>query len=71
MAQPVEAGVLKVFDVDGGHLVHRRVALLPQAEEKIFDKRLMCSFTSAGIPQAGEVKATPRDFPAHARASRR
>ena len=37
MAQPVEAGVLKVFDVDGGHLVYRRVALLPQAEEKIFD----------------------------------
>jgi len=37
MAEPVEAGVLEILNVDGGHLVHRRVPLLPQAW-KIFLK---------------------------------
>jgi len=37
MAEPVEAGVLKILNIDGGHLVHRRVPLLPQAW-KIFFK---------------------------------
>ena len=34
MAEPVEAGVLKILNIDGGHLVHRRVPLLPQAEKR-------------------------------------
>ena len=34
MAEPVEAGVLKVLNIDGGHLVHRGVSLLPQAEKR-------------------------------------
>ena len=33
MAEPVEAGVLEVFNIDRSHLVDRRVALLPQAEQ--------------------------------------
>ena len=33
MAKPVEAGVLEVFNIDRRHLVHRRVALLPQAKQ--------------------------------------
>lgn len=37
MAEPVEAGVLKVLNIDGGHLVHCGVPLLPQAW-KIFFK---------------------------------
>ena len=43
MSQPVEAGVLKVFDVDGGYLVHRRVALLPQAVEKNIWQKFDCA----------------------------